>query len=130
MDCLPQIHMVAIHSEPGYRSLVPGVGLLCEKDSYILGGGQYSNSIGRMSAYVMVGKYLFEYDSTRIGAIAGGVTGYDTGTPMGSAPLAGMTLTKEVHWGPIHSINALLVPKVQGLTPAFVQFNLTLNLPK
>ena len=83
-----------------------------------------------MSAYVMVGKYLFEYDSTRIGVIAGGVTGYDTGTPMGSAPLAGMTLTKEVHWGPVHSINALLVPKVQGLTPAFVQFNLTLNLPK
>jgi len=128
IDCLPQIHMVAIHATPGYQDTVPGFAALCEYDRYLAGVGTYKNSIGRVSEYAMVGAYAFQYEKFRVGAIAGVVNGYRDDN--GVSPLGGVITSYKLNWHGIDSLNTLLVPPVQGLTPAFIQFNITLELPK
>ena len=41
MDCLPHIHVVAIHapSEADYKTLTPVVGMLCLNDALLAGAG-------------------------------------------------------------------------------------------
>ncbi len=134
MDCLPQIHTIAIHAEAGYRSVVPGIGILCESGTVMGSVGGYSNSIGRVSDYAVVGKYFFERASIRFGVFTGLSTGYDkdiNGDPSSQlTPMMGMMISKELNWGPVHALNLVLVPQVNGLTPAFVQFNFTIAPPK
>lgn len=125
MDCSVQVHALAIHSEPGYESVVPGIGLLCEREQWFGAMGQYSNSIRRASIYATAGWYATEFGQFRVGVVAGAATGYREGAQ--AVPLGGVVLSAKVNWGPVNSINALLVPKVEGLTPAFVQFNFTLK---
>lgn len=44
MDCLPHILAIALHSQGGFNTAVPGLGLFCRADAYIAGAGAYANS--------------------------------------------------------------------------------------
>lgn len=122
MDCLPQIHTIAIHAEPGYRSVVPGVGVLCSENNDIMGAGLYQNSIGRQSEYIFAGKYLTKYKSAKFGIIGGVVTGYQESKV---SPLGGLVASVPTYFGAVHFIGA---PKVKYLTPAFVQISFTFDI--
>jgi len=78
MDCMPQIHTVAIHAEAGYNTSVPGLGVLCVTDSKenFVGAGSYRNSIGNASDYAVAGTYIFTISEIRYGIVGGLVTGY------------------------------------------------------
>ena len=44
MLCLPHILALALHSQGGFNTFVPGAGLFCRDDAYIAGAGAYANS--------------------------------------------------------------------------------------
>lgn len=51
MDCLPHILAIALHSQGGFNTAVPGLGLFCRADAYIAGAGAYANS-GSGNAFI------------------------------------------------------------------------------
>ena len=47
MDCLPHILALALHSQGGFNTVVPGAGIFCRHgsgDAWIAGAGAYANS--------------------------------------------------------------------------------------
>lgn len=56
MDCLPHIHVVSWHAEPGYRASTPGVGCTWKGKHFDSLAGIYLNSKpkARPSAYALV----------------------------------------------------------------------------
>jgi len=117
MDCLPQIHLAALHSESGFRSAVPGLGVLCRSPGdMLIGAGGYQNSLGRGSVYLAAGKEPWVFGGVKAGFIGGVVTGYrDSAVPM----LAGFASYKQVH--------LTLIPKVPGLTPWTLGLSFTIQ---
>jgi hypothetical protein len=118
MDCLPHIHLVAIHAEPGYRSETPGVGALCRRETFLAGAGVYRNSVHRDTGYVAAGWQPWELGAMRIGGIAGIATGYrDYPVPVAAVFLS------------VWHVHLTLLPKVPGATPATLGVSLTLAIP-
>lgn len=76
MDCMPQLHLAAIHAEPGYRGDTPGLGVLCRDGDLLAGAGLLRNSIGQRSAYAIAGWQPLRLGPVRIGAVAGAINGY------------------------------------------------------
>jgi len=114
MDCLPHIHLAAIHSEAGYRSATLGVGVLCRENDVLAGTGIYRNSIGMTSRYAAVGLQPFRIGGWRLGAVAGVVTGYGP-----TRPLAGGFTSMRWRWlGPDGELHFMLIPPVSHLSPA------------
>lgn len=121
MHCLPQIHVAAIHAQAGFRSDVPGLGVLCRNDGdAVIGAGGYSNSIGKFSAYAIAGYEPFRIGSVRFGAIAGVVNGYGRGV----TPMAAAVASIPFNWGEMHIV---LIPPVPRVTPLTVQFSFTIK---
>ena len=77
LDCLPQIHVAAIHAQAGYNGDTPGLGVICRNDDTLLGAGFYRNSIAKHSNYATVGYQPFTAAGVRLGAFAGVVNGYE-----------------------------------------------------
>ena len=118
MDCLPHFHLVALHAERGYRSEIPGIGILCRQDQYLVGGGVYRNSIHRDTAYLAAGWQPVQFGMLRLGALAGMATGYrDYPVPVAAGLIS------------IGHIHLTLVPKVRDTTPATLAISFTLGLP-
>lgn len=122
IDCTPQIHVAAIHAEAGYRSEVPGLGILCVKEDLILSAGRYSNSVGTMSNYAVVGTYLGTISGIRYGIVGGTVNGYAATNGGDYMPMAAAVATIPLNGFNIH---LTMVPRVPNYTPAFVQFSIT-----
>lgn len=115
MDCLPHIHVAAIHADPGhgYNTFTPGIGVMCES-KFLVGGGIYRNSISRTSTYAAVGYQPMRLANVKIGFIAGAVTGYLEDV----VPLAAVLVSyKNVHF--------TLIPEVKTKTPAVVGISFT-----
>lgn len=122
IDCQPQLHMVAIHAQAGYRDAVPGLAVLCVKDqTEIISVGAYQNSLGAPSQYAVGGRYLGQVGSVRFGFIAGIVNGYPVGNgdyiPMAAA-VASVGL-----WG--QTLHMTIVPPVEKYSPALVQLSIS-----
>ena len=100
MDCLPQIHVAAIHAEAGYNIATPGIGVLCRTDDDVIGGiGIYKNSNDNVSKYAQIGWQPLEVAGVKLGAFFGTVDGYRRGN--GSfVPMGGLVAS----WGHIHVI--------------------------
>jgi hypothetical protein len=113
MDCLPHIHVAAVHAESGYRSFTPGIGVLCGS-RILAGAGVYSNSYGDASAYGAVGMQPWTVGGWKFGAVTGVVTGY----AKSPAPLGALL----VSYGVLH---LSILPPVKGKTPAVVAFSFT-----
>ena len=117
MDCLPHIHLVAIHAEPGYRSETPGIGALCRKGTFLAGGGAYRNSVHRDTAYIAGGWQPLELGRVRVGAIVGVATGYrDYPIPLAAAFVS------------VWNVHFTMLPSVPGATPATLGISFTLDL--
>jgi hypothetical protein len=114
MDCLPQVHVVAIHAEHGYRSEIPGLGALCRKGDFLAGAGAYRNSLGKSTAYIAGGWQPLTYGSVRAGVIVGLATGYRPHpVPMAAAFVS------------VWHVHFTLIPKVEGKTPATAGISFT-----
>ncbi len=99
MDCLPHIHVAAIHAEPGYRGDTPGLGVLCRNESSVLvGAGIYSNSIGNISKYAFAGWQPLQLGDVKLGFVAGAVDGYRLRNG-GAVPMAALVVSyKHLHF--------------------------------
>ena len=114
MDYFPHIHLVAIHAEPGRRSVAPGLGLLCCGGDFLAGAGVFQNSAGARSSYATIGWQSLSIGAARVGAFAGLIDGYNYQN--GAAfPFAGGLASVPFSWGEIH---LTFVPPVQSLSPA------------
>jgi hypothetical protein len=119
MDCLPQIHVAAIHAEAGYNTATPGIGVLCSDGVYLLGAGVYRNSVSKHSNYAIGGKYMGHINGVSYGLVGGMVDGY-AARDGHFIPLAGVVLTyKQLH--------LMLVPAVPSQSPALVEISFTFN---
>jgi hypothetical protein len=80
VDCLPHILAIALHSQGGFNTAVPGLGLFCRSDSIIAGAGAYANSEKavdrKVSQYLLAGAQPLQLGPVRLGAVAGLVNGY------------------------------------------------------
>ena len=117
MDCLPHIHVAALHAEQGYRSFVPGLGAFCRDGDTLLGAGVFKNSIGNTSAYFVGGLQPLRFGSVKAGAVLGAATGYyHAVVPLGAAVLS----YKHIHLS--------VIPKVEGKAPATLAFSFTWDI--
>lgn len=76
IDCLPQLHVAAIHEVAGYRNDTPGIGIICRNATILAGAGFYRNSIAHRSNYAIIGYQPFTPMGIRLGVFAGIVNGY------------------------------------------------------
>ena len=88
MDCLPQIHIAAVHAQPGFETFTPGIGVLCRNaEDWLLGGGFVRNSERRLSTYAMGGWQPLRIGPVKVGAVLGTISGYKANSgsfqPMG-----------------------------------------------
>ena len=119
MDCLPQLHVAAIHAEAGFNSFTPGLGVLCRKKDYLAGAGVYHNSIRKTSAYAIIGWQPWEVAGVKFGVVVGVATGYyQPIMPMAAGAIS------------YRGVNLLLIPRVQGVTPATLALSFDLHFPK
>ncbi len=116
-DCLPHIHVAAIHAEPGFRSSTPGLGALCTFDEFMAGAGAFKNSLGDTSAYAAVGAQPWRLGPVKVGAIIGGVTGYPQSPTVMAAGFVSV--------GPVH---LTLIPKLPGKTPLTLGLSFTIPI--
>ena len=123
MDCLPQLHIAAIHAEPGYNSVVPGIAVLCETElkDLIVSAGIYQNQIGKRSNYIVGGQYLGAINGVRYGYIAGFVDGYQI-RDKAPIPMGALIASIPMQEGSIH---LTIIPPVPHYTPMLVQFSVS-----
>lgn len=113
MDCMPQVHVAAIHAKSGYETFTPGIGALCRGD-WITGAGVYRNSYRDPAAYAVIGKQPWSIGPVKIGAVFGGAVGYeDAVTPL---------VASFVSYGNIHFTVA---PSFKKMAPAVVAISFT-----
>jgi hypothetical protein len=126
MDCLPQLHVAAIHASPGYRGDIPGLGILCRSARGLtLGVGRYSNSVGKPTNYLAVGAQPLQWGPVRAGAFVGVLDGYPYKN--GKAFLAG-GLAFSVPT-PVKGIDAHIVATPQtSFSPAVAALSFTFRL--
>ncbi|MBT0570764.1 hypothetical protein KIK84_10525 [Curvibacter sp. CHRR-16] len=114
MDCQPQLHLAAYHSQPGYRSDTYGLGLLCALDAdFSLAAGHYSNSIGRPSNYGAVAWQPWVVGGARLGGFAGIVSGYRR-DPI---PIGAAVVTIPAIFHTQAHVHVTMIPHVDGYVP-------------
>ena len=140
MLCLPHILALALHSQAGFNTAVPGLGALCrhgEGDAWLLGAGAYANSERaverKVSQYLLAGAQPWSVGPVRLGAVVGLVNGYTFNSgntlPM-AAGIASLPATALPAWVPgrhlVHELHLVAIPPVRGVTPAVAQISFTL----
>ena len=117
---MPQIHVAAIHADPGYRVFTPGIGVLCREESLSGGMGFYANSNGGKSAYGMAAWQPIKVMGARLGAFAGMVNGYRRGGG-NFVPMAGIAAT----YG---NVNLIAWPKADAQSSAGIGLSFTVPI--
>jgi hypothetical protein len=119
MDCLPQIHTVAIHARSGFESLTPGIGMLCRTGTFTTGLGIIRNSEKYVSNYAFVGWQPIKLLGFDAGAIAGLIDGYSYNN-RGIGPLAAISIR--------HSNTYFtVIPKVKGVSEFAIGVSFTIK---
>ena len=132
MDCLPHILALALHSQGGFNTAVPGLGLFCRADSVIAGAGAYANSEKaverKVSQYAFGGWQPFKLGDLRAGAMVGLVNGYSYNSGR-TIPMAAAVLSWPLPTAlrPLDAAHITLIPPVRGVTPAVAQLSFTLR---
>ena len=144
MDCLPHILAIALHSQGGFNTAVPGAGIFCrsgEDAQYIAGAGAYANSeravARKVSQYAFGGWQPFDVGPVRIGGMVGLVDGYsyNSGRTLPMAALVASVSALDLPAWPllkpvkrvVDEIHLVAIPPVRGVTPAVAQFSFTLR---
>jgi hypothetical protein len=129
MDCLPHILAIALHSQGGFNTAVPGLGLFCRADSVIAGAGAYANSEKsverKVSQYAFGGWQPFKLGDLRAGAMVGLVNGYSYNSGK-TIPMAAAVLSYPLP-RPFAEAHLTVIPPVRGVTPAVAQLSFTLR---
>jgi hypothetical protein len=129
MDCLPHILAIALHSQGGFNTAVPGLGLFCRADSVIAGAGAYANSEKsverKVSQYAFGGWQPFKLGDLRAGAMVGLVNGYSYNSGK-TIPMAAAVLSYPLP-RPFAEAHLTVIPPVRGVTPAVGQLSFTLR---
>lgn len=63
-------------AEYNLREVNPGIGFERNSGGDVLMVGEYENSVGRTSVYLLKGKKYSITNTVKIGAVVGGITGY------------------------------------------------------
>lgn len=109
LACSLLLHLASMHSEPGYNTLTPGAGVVCESGHVIAAAGAYRNSIGKGSAYAVAGLEFLAIGKSTVGAVAGAVTGYGPEV----RPLAALTASVPTSAG---TLRLMAIPRT-SVTP-------------
>ena len=129
MDCLPHILAIALHSQGGFNTAVPGLGLFCRDDAYIVGAGAYANSEKaverKVSQYAFGGWQPLKLGDLRAGAMVGLVNGYSYNSGK-TIPMAAAVLSYPLP-RPFAEAHMTVVPPVRGGTPAVAQLSFPLR---
>lgn len=129
MNCLPHILILALHSQPGFNTVVPGAGAFCRHDAYVAGAGAYANSEKsverKVSQYAFVGWQPFKLGDLRAGAMVGLVNGYSYNSGK-TIPMAAAVLSYPLP-RPFAEAHLTVIPPVRGVTPAVAQLSFTLR---
>lgn len=129
MDCLPHILAIALHSQGGFNTAVPGFGLFCRADSVIAGAGAYANSEKaverKVSQYAFGGWQPLKLGNLRAGAMVGLVNGYSYNSGK-TIPMAAAVLSYPLP-RPFAEAHLTVIPPVRGVTPAVAQLSFTLR---
>jgi hypothetical protein len=129
MDCLPHILAIALHSQGGFNTAVPGLGLFCRADSVIAGAGAYANSEKaverKVSQYAFGGWQPFKLGDLRAGGMVGLVNGYSYNSGK-TIPMAAAVLSYPLP-RPFAEAHLTVIPPVRGVTPAVAQLSFTLR---
>lgn len=75
-ECMPHVHVGALHAEGGYENTTPGLGVLCREGDALAGAGVYRNSVADTSLYAIVGWQPLTVAGVRLGGFLGVVNGY------------------------------------------------------
>ena len=108
MDCLPQLHLAAIHDVAGYRGDTTGLGLICRRpvstwEDGLVGAGRFRNSVAGYSNYAAVGHQPWRLGSVRLGGFAGVINGYQYRNG-GYFPFAAAMASVPVPFGEVHAV--------------------------
>lgn len=132
MDCLPHILALALHSQGGFNTVVPGAGIFCRHgagDAWIAGAGAYANSEKaverKVSQYAFGGWQPFKLGDLRAGAMVGLVNGYSYNSGK-TIPMAAAVLSYPLP-RPFAEAHLTVIPPVRGVTPAVAQLSFTLR---
>jgi hypothetical protein len=124
MDCLPHIHVAAIHDSAGFQSATPGIGVFCtrekEDSSAIMGAGILENSLGRTSVYGMYGWRPLSVGPVKLGAFGGVITGYKKAADV----FVGLSASVPFNRGEVH---LLLLPNVPRISPTTLGLSFTVR---
>lgn len=126
MDCLPQLHLAAIHDVAVYRGDTHGLGVLCRlsgaNDAWAGGVGRFINSVAGYSNYASMGYQPWRVGGVRLGAFAGVVNGYPY-KDGGYFPYGGAIATIPVPFGEVHVVGIPTTPR----TPATLEFSVSVK---
>lgn len=101
MDCAPQLHIAAYHTQAGYNDKTPGLGIVCRNlEGYLIAVGRFNNSVFKKTNYGIAGYQWRWSESIQAGIFAGVGTGY-LNHP---TPLVGGVITLWKH------VNLIVIP--------------------
>ncbi len=122
LDCLPLIHLAAVHAVAGYNSDTLGLGLICQKNSTLASIGRYRNSVTQHSNYALVGYQPVTWLGARWGAFAGMVNGYPHRNG-GYFPMGGIISSIPLPLGELH---IAILPKT-AINPVTAEFSVAIK---
>ena len=105
--CSMLVHILALHSQSGFKTETPGLGLVCERGDAVAAAGVFSNSIGRESRYLAAGWQPLTVGPARVGFLAGAMDGYAYRNGR-AFPFAALTVS--VPAGPV-TARFMVIPK-------------------
>ena len=74
MDCMPQIHVAAIHAQAEYNNSTTGLGVLCAMAPDMrVSVGFYRNGLNRHSNYAAIAYQPYRVGPVHVGGMAGAV---------------------------------------------------------
>lgn len=114
MDCLPQLHVAALHDVAGYRGDTSGLGVLCRRPmllgpEWMAGAGRFRNSVAGYSNYVSMGYQPWTVQGVRLGGFAGIINGYPYRSG-GYFPYAGTMASVPFSFGEFHLVGLPMTP--------------------
>ncbi len=126
MDCLPQLHLAAIHDVAGYRGDTQGIGVLCRlsgiRNDWAAGAGRFRNSVAGYSNYLSMGYQPWQVGGVRLGGFAGAINGYAYRNG-GYFPYAGAIASIPMPFGEVHVVGIPTTPH----TPATLEFSVSIK---
>ena len=117
-DCLPQVHLAAVHAAAGYSGDTLGLGVVCRAERLLIGAGFYRNSMAQHSNYGMVAYQPIALGGVRLGVFAGMVNGYSY-RGGNYFPMAGLLSSLPL---PIGELHMAVIPQT-SVNPAVAEFS-------